>query len=296
MNSNIVSLKFNSKSIEKMKTFYKEDLIENSNPYIVAAYKNENCNIFIYTTNVVVFQGKNASYESSIWQEDYFNSFTFNCDHAGSDETGTGDFFGPIIVVATYVTKKDFPLLFELGVGDSKNISDEKIKIIAPVLIKNIPYSQLALDNAKYNDLVLNKKFNQNKIKSYLHNQALLTLQKKLKNNISFFVIDQFTPKDKYFNYLKGVDIVEQNIEFTTKGEEASLAVAAASIIARYSFVKRMEKLGNKLKITLPKGASDLVDETARKILNKYNSLEVFNSIAKLNFKNYETLKKSKLL
>ena len=71
----------------------------------------------------------------------------------GSDEVGTGDFFGPITVVAAYVRKEDIPLMKELGVRDSKDLNDEKIIAIAKVIKDVVPFSLMTLKNEKYNQL-----------------------------------------------------------------------------------------------------------------------------------------------
>ena len=128
-----------------------------------------------------------------------------------------------------------------------------------------------------------------NKIKAYLHNKALCHLINKTDNKIDKIVIDQFTPEDNYYKYLENETKVIKNITFITKGETHSPAVAAASIIARYSFLERFEQLGKEINIELLKGASDKVDQQALEILNKYG-YEKLKYIAKINFKNTDKI------
>lgn len=289
MNKKIVSITITNEDLAKMTYFYAGFETPINSPYVQNSYRIEGCTILIYKSKKVVFQGERAAEEAKIWKPISTNNFLFNDSHGGSDETGTGDFFGPIIVVACYVKKADMPFLLELGVGDSKLIDDSKIRKMAPILIKKLDYSQLYLDNERYNKLVLTQNFNMNKIKAYLHNQALLNLKKKVEEKIPYFVIDQFTPPDLYYRYLADTQPVETNIRFITKGESASVAVACASIIARYSFIKRIDLLSKKMDTTIPKGAGILVDTVARRIYQEKGP-QVLEKIAKLNFKNYKRI------
>ena len=115
--------------------------------------------------------------------------FLFLEDQIGSDEVGTGDFFGPITVVAALVHKKDLPRLKQLGIMDSKKMTDTKIRRVGKIAIKEFKYSSLTLDNKKYNELA-KKDYNMNKIKACLHNRALFNLHSK-HPKITNFYIDQ---------------------------------------------------------------------------------------------------------
>ncbi len=112
----------------------------------------------------------------------------------GSDEVGTGDFFGGIVVVASFVPKELISTIKKLGVKDSKELSDDKINEIAPILIKKIPHTIHLLDDIKYNYFTKVRKFNMNKIKALLHNSALLNLKKKI-TTYDGVIIDAFTTK-----------------------------------------------------------------------------------------------------
>ena len=206
----------------------------------------------------------------------------------GSDEVGTGDYFGPIIVCASYVNKRDITFLEELGVKDSKKLTDDKILKIAPEIIKRIPHQEEIISNTEYNNMQDNG-YNMNKIKAIYHNKALLELMKKDNFIYDMVVVDQFTPEKNYYNYLKGQDNVFRKITFTTKAEDKCLSVACSSIISRYLFLKEIEKIGNELNSFVPKGASNLVDEYGIKIVNKYGKNKL-KEIAKLNFKNTEKI------
>ena len=281
---------------------------EKTPPYAVFQVKQYDCVITLYESGKVMFQGLGADIEASMWKdlENHFNDRDIDnevkakeekeddktyyyYDAIGSDEVGTGDYFGPIIVTATLVNKDTRKLLEELKIMDSKKMTDEKILRCAPIIMKKIPYVTFTLSNEKFNDLT-NKGFNMNKIKAILHNRVLYELSNK---DLPYhkIIVDQFTTPRSYFSYLKQENITDKvtKITFLTKGESKHLSVAAASVISRYIFLQEMDKLSNKYGVTILKGASDKVDEVGKKIVSKYGKVEL-NKIAKINFKNTEKI------
>ena len=210
-------------------------------------------------------------------------------DQIGSDEVGTGDFYGPICVCAAYVSKKDIRYLKSLGVNDSKKLSDERIKEIGKELIKTIPYSQVSLGNEKYNELVI-KKMNMNEMKAKLHNQVLLNLKKKYPGVTNFF-IDEFVAKENYYEYLKDTEEVVESLNFKTKGESYFPCVAVGSIIARYSFLQKMEAMSKKYGMEFPFGSSKKVDTFTEEFIKKFGMTELLK-VCKSNFVNYKNLTK----
>ena len=201
----------------------------------------------------------------------------------GSDEVGTGDYFGPIVVTATYVAKENQSFLRELKVGDSKKITDERISEIAPQIMQKIPYITLKLDNETYNKYY-NQELNMNKTKAILHNKVLLALLEK-DFKPEKIVVDQFVNSRKYYEYLNDVPQKVTNIFFTPKAEDQCLAVACASIISRYVFLKEMKALAQLLGHDIPKGAGPQVDKFKEAIV-KEKGQEYLTKIAKINFKN----------
>ena len=204
----------------------------------------------------------------------------------GSDEVGTGDYFGPIVVTASYVEKEHITFLEGLGVKDSKKLTDEKILEIVPKIIKKIPYECIILSNKEYNENYTND-MNMNKVKAILHNKVLKKILEK--HQAEYVVVDQFANPYVYYNYLKGTNYVK-NITFMTKAEDKCLSVACASLISRYVFLKQFDKLGESIDTFLIKGASDKVDELGVKIVKKYG-FDKLKEVAKLNFKNTEKIK-----
>ena len=296
---------------KKLMKFYEPFKCDKFPPYSMFQAKNYDVTITLYNSGKVMFQGIGADIEASIWidAEKRLNNkiidlnkkdkkdkketkkednIFFNTDTIGSDETGCGDFFGPVVVAATYVSKENIEYMRSLGVKDSKTITDDKIKEIAPEIIKNIPNICFILDNATYNKNF--KSINMVKLKCILHNKVLCSLVEKYNPNYKYAIVDQFVNGKKYYEYLEDSPKVLKNISFYTKGESKSMAVAAASIIARYVFLREMNRLEKEYGYSLPKGAGEIVDNQLQKIINEKGDNYLYN-IAKLNFKNYTKLK-----
>lgn len=294
-----------------MQTYYKNTLGEKLPPGSIFTAKVAQCNITAYKSGKVLFQGANAENEALKWDKKQVQSSSATVkkssvkQHAysppanigqlniiGSDEVGTGDYFGPITVAAAYADSSTIPLLKELGVRDSKNIKDPEILKIASQLKHVVPFSLLVLDNVKYNTLQA-KGMSQGKIKAYLHNLALKKLIEKIKPTTADGVlIDQFAQPDVFFGYLKGLEMFEaKNIYLSTGGESIHLSVAAASILARAAFVKKFDELSKEAGFVIPKGAGPAVDQAAAKLI-QLKGIESLNTFTKKHFANTEKAKK----
>lgn len=216
------------------------------------------------------------------------NTDYYNISAIGSDEVGTGDFFGPMVVTATCVSKENIPFLENLGVKDSKKMSDETILKIVPKIMEKIPFKTCMMSNIEYNT-IYSEDINMNAIKALLHNKALFELKQEC-NNYDYIIVDQFVNERKYYEYLKKEKNIVKGISFMTKGEDKNLAVACGSLISRYTFLLELDKLGEKYDIFFPKGASNLVDEFGVQFVKKYGIDELKN-VAKMNFKNIDKIK-----
>lgn len=296
-------IKVSPKTIQLMNEHYSHSLLEKKPPGAIFTAKHNGCTITAYHSGKVMFQGNNHSEEASNWgspvvkQGDPIKHQTSgnplprnlsSLSIIGSDEVGTGDYFGPITVVSAYVDKEQIPLLKELGVKDSKNLTDTQIITIAKDLLHIIPYNLLTLHNEKYNELQ-SSGMTQGKMKAILHNQAISKLLKKISPiTPEAILIDQFVEADTYYRHLKGQkEIIQENVLFSTKGESVHLAVAAASILARYAFVKAFDELSKKVGVSLPKGAGHKVDQVAAQLI-KQNGKSSLKHLAKLHFANTE--------
>ncbi len=284
-------------------------------PYSIFQASEADTIITLYNSNKLMFQGISADVDANIWidlekrlnnrdiykeikdkqkdkvdKDNKLDNINFNhYSTIGSDEVGTGDYFGPIVVTASFVSKENIPFVTGLKVRDSKKLTDPEIMKIAPELMKKIPYVTNILSNEKYNQYQ-NDGFNMNQIKAILHNKCLLSLLKKDHYSYDKIVMDQFVYPKKYYEHIKGAQEKVQNITFVTKGEDKCLSIAVSSIISRYTFILKMEEISKLYQINIPKGAGEIVDEVARKIYLK-DGLETLNKIAKLNFKNTEKIK-----
>ena len=305
-----ISFKVSKQTAEKMKDFFKDSMRPKTPPYAVFQADSEDTVVTLYESGKVVFQGISADIDANLWKEmekklnpnsdleeknsdlkekEEKDTKYFYKSAIGSDEVGTGDFFGPIVVTAAYVNKKDISYLKDIGVGDSKKISDLKIMEIVPKLKDKVIYESIILNNKDYNNHYGNDNYNMNKIKAIMHNKVLTKMKQK-NLNYEIIIIDQFAKKDTYFNYLKESSNVVNDVTFLTKAEEKNLSVACAAIISRYIFLKEFKKISDEIGMTIPKGAGNLVDEIGKKIVEKYG-IEKLNEIAKINFKNYEKIK-----
>jgi len=295
-----VVIKVDEETKQKMIDYYKDKIRDKKIPYAIFQAVEEDTVITLYESGKAMFQGISADVDASMWamlqekgKEDLKNEEDlYNITSIGSDEVGTGDYFGPVVVCAAYVNKKDIKFLEELKVKDSKQITDDYIRKIAPTIAKKIDYELLALSNKEYNEKYKTIK-NINKIKAIMHNKVLYTLHQR-HSDCNKIIIDEFAKENSYFNYLKEVTNVERNLIFTPKAENKNMAVATAAILARFTFLEIMDKLSDKYHEPLLKGASSEVDKQAERLIEKYGK-EVLDDIAKLHFINTERILKTRI-
>lgn len=291
-----------------MADFYKDMKRDKTPPYAIFQADIGDTIVTLYESGKAMFQGVSADIEAGMWESigkdkeniDYFidreevkekkekTTIPIDISSVGSDEVGTGDYYGPIVVTASYVNKDDIPFLTELGVKDSKKLSDEQILKIVPKIIKKIKYKTIMLSNKEYNKNY-GKDMNMNKIKAVLHNKVLTEMVKD--NEYDYIVVDQFEPESSYYKHLSEVPSPLKGITFITKAEDKCLSVACSSLISRYIFVKEIDKLGDKYGIFLPKGANYYVEDVGIKLVEKYG-INVLKEVAKLNFSNTDRILK----
>lgn len=291
-----------------MADFYKDMKRDKTPPYAIFQADTGDTIVTLYESGKAMFQGVSADIEAGMWESigkdkeniDYFidreevkekkeeTTIPIDISSVGSDEVGTGDYYGPIVVTASYVNKDDIPFLTELGVKDSKKLSDEQILKIVPKIIKKIKYKTIMLSNKEYNKNY-GKDMNMNKIKAVLHNKVLTEMVKD--NEYDYIVVDQFEPESSYYKHLSEVPSPLKGVTFITKAEDKCLSVACSSLISRYIFVKEIDKLGDKYGIFLPKGANYYVEDVGIKLVEKYG-VNVLKEVAKLNFSNTDRILK----
>jgi ribonuclease HIII len=202
----------------------------------------------------------------------------------GVDESGKGDFFGPLVVASLYAEKSDESRLVDLGVRDSKLIADKKLTEIAELLQYTFPHSIKIYQPKDYNKMHKKVK-NLNKMLAEGHAQTILDVNDE--NPADMAVSDKFGKTELIENALAKISC-DIKLHQMVRGERI-IQVAAASIIARATYLDEMRKLSHKIGIKIPKGASAQVDEIGRRIANQLG-IEIFDKIAKTHFKNYQRI------
>lgn len=274
------TLSVSSSELNDLQKIFQYHLVEDDTPYLFFHAKYNQIDVLAYESGKVLLQGDEVSQALTSIKE-HLNRVDYAA--IGSDEVGTGDVFGPIVVCSVYVGKDDFEFLGSLNVRDSKNIKDDMIVKIAPKIAKKLNHSLLILHPKKYNSLV-DQGINMNKMKALLHNQAIIKTTSKIDENVPV-ILDQFCTPQLYFNYLKDETLIYRDIDFRVRAEQVHVSVAAASIIARYAFLVKMSEYSSKLSIKLPKGAGKDVDAMIKHILQN-RGIKTLEMIAKMNFKN----------
>ncbi len=210
--------------------------------------------------------------------EDILSEFTG--DRIGVDESGKGDYFGPLVVAGVFLNSETEKKLRELNVRDSKKISPRRIQELRKVIRRECRYSVVAIGPERYNQLYTTMG-NLNRILAWGHARVIENILSK--TSCPRAVLDQFGRKDLVLRALmkKGRSIeVEQRVR-----GESDLAVAAASILARGEFVLRLNKLSEEFGVRLPLGnRKDLVISAGKEIVRK-EGMEALVRVAKVQFK-----------
>ncbi len=308
--TNLVVKVYPKQTLEKMAKYYLPHSVSNPPTGALFQAKLKSVTITAYTKSAkVMFQGIDALNESAFWQggvaplakstspspvNDHPYSPPANIgelSHIGTDEAGSGDYFGPLTVAAAYVDQAWIPKLLEIGVRDSKLLSDKQIIEMAKYLKPSIPFSLLVLGNEKYNEMQA-KGYTQGKLKAVLHEKAFQNLLKKLpEESVEAILIDQFCLPEVYFAHTKTPRNRKPPVYFVTKAESISIAVATASILARAAFLKHMALIGDNVNNLVPKGAGAKVDQFAADVIQSYGESTLKN-ITKWHFANTEKARK----
>ena len=198
----------------------------------------------------------------------------------GGDESGKGDYFGPLVLAVVYVDARTEPELNRLGARDSKQLSDRRMLAMAEEIKRLCPHLVLALEPPRYNELYA-QRANLNALLGWGYAWLLEQLLGKVSCKLA--IIDKFGDE----SFIRG-RVQEKGraltIEQRVRGE-GDTAVAAASILARARFVQGMEQLSQRVGYTLPKGASDLaILTTGRELVARYGE-EILAQVAKTHFK-----------
>ena len=206
----------------------------------------------------------------------------------GLDESGKGDYFGPLVIGAVFVNGQTEDRLITLGVRDSKLISDNRIIVLAEQIKALCPHFVVPIEPKRYNELYAKVK-NLNRLLAWGHAWTLESLLEKVSCDLA--IIDKFGDESYVRTALKEkgrqITVIQQT------HAEADIAVAAASVLARARFVQQMEQLSKMVGKTLPKGASDPSIVVIGRELVAVHGKDILNEIAKLHFKTTEAILQS---
>lgn len=282
-----ITKEYKKNELNKLEEKLKKATKRATPPYALYSYKIESCIITAYQSGKVVFQGNDAEFyaesllSTSIVPRSNKNTSRIVFPMAGSDEVGTGDYFGPVVVVACSISSTLYEDLKHLPIQDSKAMKDDIILEIVPSLLERVPHSKLILLPKKYNEI--HKQHNMNAIKALLHNKAYLHLQTKLHEPLENVIVDQFCTPQLYFKYLQMEKEVYREIHFETKAESKYFAVALASVLARYYFLVSWEQMSKKHDFPFLKGASSKVDEQIRQYVSLHGEDSLYE-VAKVHY------------
>ncbi|MEI6083478.1 MAG: ribonuclease HIII [Verrucomicrobiota bacterium] len=260
--------------------------------HFAAEHRGERVNVALYTSGKFVIQGKGTTDfiqfylepvllgEARLGYEHIHNPSMLDA-RIGVDESGKGDFFGPLVVAGVFLDATTAMQMHELGVKDSKMISsDAKIEALAKEIRAATKWDVLPIGNEAYNRLQ-SSMGNVNSLLGWGHARVIENMLAKVPTATKA-ISDQFGNKRIIEKALMERG---QKIELVQRHKaESDLAVAAASILARAEFVRKLKLLGKQLGVVLPKGASAAVEAAARVVVQKHGS-EALAKIAKLHFR-----------
>ena len=262
-------------------------------PYTKFSAKKTGLSCTLYTSGKLVIQGKGcAEFIEFYLEPQILQTFTFShplahqelISHIGIDESGKGDFFGPLCIAGVYVKKDQFQTLQTLGVRDSKDLKDSTIQKLATAIKKECLYHIVKINPQKYNQIYADFK-NLNTLLAWGHATAIEQLV--IQSGCQDVIIDQFADERVVEKALKRKALT---VKLTQRHRaEEDLAVAAASILARNAFVEGIAQIGEEIGITLPKGCSAATQLAGKEVLKKWGE-EKFNAISKMHFKTLDAI------
>ncbi len=200
----------------------------------------------------------------------------------GIDESGKGDFFGPLVIAGVLADESEANRMLQNGIRDSKKITDKKILELSDWITDNFVHTLVVIGPEKYNQLYQKIK-NLNKLLAWGHSRVIENVASE--NEIDLAISDKFGRSDFIEKALmdEGKKI---KVHQMVRGE-AIVQVAAASIVARAAFVKFIAGMKRQFDANIPKGASNLVDDAGRELVGRYG-VSVLEKTAKVHFKNYK--------
>ncbi len=206
----------------------------------------------------------------------------------GADETGVGDYLTPLVAAAVFVPPQHISKLEQLGITDSKKLTDKKILELFEQIKPMIKSSVRHLTQKGYNKL--NTSFNAHELKTLIHLQAINAVESRVED-VDLIILDQYVNENSFNKYVNRLDAsnldvepIKRKLKMITKGEMEHVSVAAASIVARAYFLKMMESQNKNYGMKFPLGTNDGVIVCAKEFVKKYGK-DKLGEVAKLSFK-----------
>ncbi|MGL6124937.1 MAG: ribonuclease HIII [Metamycoplasmataceae bacterium] len=227
---------------------------------------------------------------------EYTEGILDNKNIIGVDETGVGDYLTPLVACAAFVESTNIDKIKKLGITDSKLMTDKKILEVFPKLKELLKFKVSHLTQQGYNNL--NKYMNANELKMFLHIKSINHLELREKVSSDMTIIDQFSNESsivKYYTSLVEGKLTAESfvkpVMLLEKAESKHISVAAASVIARYYFLKMMEEQDEELEMKTPLGTNETVEQFAIKFVEMHGRKALY-SLAKISFKTTEKIDK----
>ena len=243
---------------------------------LVFSIKTPQLALKLYRTGKLIVQGKETETLIINHLEDILAS-RYTVTSIGTDESGKGDYFGPLVVAAVRLTRFDVEPLLRLSVQDSKVMSDASVTDAAERIAVSLPHKTLVIGNKRYNELH-SKMRNLNRILVWAHSKVAEALL--LKGKPQRLIVDRFANPPLLRRRLAKHDIEILQVERA----ERELPVAAASVLARAEFLKRLRNISKRFDFPLPKGAGESAVAAAYKFIRLFGK-ERLAEVAKLHFK-----------
>ncbi len=285
-----IDLKWSDKLLQDLS---QRDFIITTPPHTRFSAKKKGLICTLYLSGKLVVQGKeSAEFIEFYLEPEILGSFTFSHPLAqmdltpriGIDESGKGDFFGPLCIAGVYVAEGQFAKLKDLGVKDSKNLTDTVIRKMALEIKRHCLHHIVRINPPKYNQIYADFK-NLNRLLAWGHATTIEHLVQS--SGCQTVIIDQFADEWVVEQALKRKNLIV-NLTQRHRAEE-DLAVAAASILARYAFIEGLDQLSQVLGIELPKGSSAATREVGKKILMRWGE-EKLKEMCKQHFKTLDAI------
>lgn len=251
-------------------------------------------NVSAYTSGKVVIAGKGTedfvrdviepevTGAAKLGYDDVLHPDWFEA-HAGLDESGKGDFFGPVVAATVIADRPAIESWIKAGVKDSKKIAELQIIKLDHIIreTKGVVVRTCFCGMPKYNELMLRPGANLNRLLAWQHATALE--QALAVRRVPWGLLDQFTEQPLTQRELAKKGVKDFDLRMRTKAEEDPV-VAAASVVARAEFQRQMSNLSKRFGARLQKGASSLVKEQAQQIIDKFG-VTALGEFAKLHFR-----------